>query len=123
MKLTFIATSVITFSTLANCEKQEGEIGKVIKQDGLKLEITAINDSRCPVGVNCVTEGEAVVSFEAKTSGQSAEFGLVLNTAGDEKDTVILGYQVTLLEVNPYPEENTTGHSANQTVKVEIIKQ
>lgn len=68
------------------------------------------NDSRCPSDVTCVTGGEATVTVEARrASASSALLTLVLPTA----DTATYqGYEIRLLELEPYPVSTVTPNPA-----------
>jgi len=80
-------------------------------------------DSRCPKNVQCVWAGNARVGFTLSTSSASQKDTLCIgdcNAAKSTKgsvDTLTLGtnrYQVTLLDVTPYP-------TVNSTVKPEAV--
>ncbi|MFC0876547.1 hypothetical protein ACE01N_08120 [Saccharicrinis sp. FJH2] len=66
---------------------------------------SVITDSRCPLNVECVWEGNAAVEFSY--AGNNMDTTFVLNTYGDKlfPDTVIVGNLLfNLLLVEPYPE-------------------
>jgi hypothetical protein len=62
-----------------------------------------ISDSRCPVDVICVWEGDAELRFAFSNTVETIKFNL--HTAGNyfTKDTVVLGYHIKLLDLYPYP--------------------
>jgi len=65
---------------------------------------SVLNDSRCPSDVVCVWEGNAAVRFILNNDGDETKF--VLNTHGGDNfrsDTIIDGYSVQLVKLNPYP--------------------
>jgi hypothetical protein len=68
------------------------------------------SDSRCPKGVECITEGNASVVLEHTFIGQNPT-RFVLNTSNPPRDTIINGYKFALLDVVPYP---TAGDSIPQ---------
>ncbi|HVR44170.1 MAG TPA: hypothetical protein VMS56_12085 [Thermoanaerobaculia bacterium] len=80
-----------------------GESGR-LEPGGVILQFAAvIADSRCPVGVTCVWEGEAEVALRASSeSGEAAE--LRLHTRG-ETAVRFAGHRIRLLELAPHPIE------------------
>lgn len=74
--------------------------------DGLSLRWLNLEDSRCPIGVTCVWAGQTVVALEL-WQGDDEPFEVKLSRrAGREPDTVTaLGRQLTLLGLDPYPQQ------------------
>jgi hypothetical protein len=67
---------------------------------------SVLNDSRCPAHVDCVWEGNAGVRFLFKVDTVQTPF--ILNTQGGSQfrsDTTIGDYEITLLDLTPYPED------------------
>jgi|GEM_PF-3078056 len=98
-----------------------------LKQD-VTLEVTKIEDSRCPANAVCITYGSAKVFFTLKNSTEQKTSELCLGDCGGGKgmqnravQTIALGgasYDVVLTEVRPYP-----GTSSDKpTAVVEIIR-
>lgn len=97
--------------------KTEGlEIGKTIEMElgetfenpelGLSLRVENIGDSRCPVGANCIWEGNAAVEFQLITKNENYTFTLDTHSPpGFNNETVIEGFKYQLLDVLPYPVE------------------
>ncbi len=72
-------------------------------ENRIRLTFTAFEEGRCPIGVYCVWEGYARVTFslDEKKEGRS-EF--VLHTLGAlENDTTIMGLRYELIGLAPYP--------------------
>lgn len=61
-----------------------------------------LEDSRCPMDVTCVWEGNARVVIGI-AAGMGPTFGLELNTALEPRSADWNGVRVTLLEVTPAP--------------------
>jgi len=59
----------------------------VTLQDGMKLTLTAINDSRCPVGVQCIWEGELSPVFTFFGADQTSQ-EIILGTSRTPQVTV-----------------------------------
>ena len=80
---------------------------------------SVVNDSRCPTGVYCFWEGNARVRFSFEKN-ESSPVVFDLNThKGFTSDTVVYGYKISLLGLNPYPSVN---HKIDQDdYKAELI--
>jgi hypothetical protein len=79
--------------------KGEVEVG------GASLQIRfdrVSEDSRCPVGVTCIWEGDAVVRLTAVKDGAATTFDLHTN-ARFEREHVRDAYQIRLLALEPLP--------------------
>lgn len=64
---------------------------------------TILEDSRCPVDVVCVWEGNAEIKFILSSNDSFVDF--TLNTAGSyfNTDTTLYGYEIELIDLLPYP--------------------
>lgn len=73
---------------------------------GLELTLVSVSgDSRCPVGVSCVWEGDAVATVEARSGEGGAEtFDLHLNV--EPRSAVVDGRKVTFRALEPQPVAN-----------------
>ena len=85
----------------------------IVKPDNLDLGFyEVISDSRCPTNLRCFWEGAAEIKVWICEPGQSAKF-IKLPIYGDVtyEDTIrhvvvdTLGYQLSLLHLDPYPDE------------------
>jgi len=77
---------------------QPGETVKLSDRSTLRY-VAVKSDSRCPPGVQCIQAGNAVLAFESKASGGSAQ-SFELNSS-DQPDSRNLGsMQVTLESVS-----------------------
>ena len=64
-------------------------------------------DSRCPVDAICLWEGNAELGFTFAKDGNEIPFSL--NTHVDFlRDTTLLGYKVSLIDVMPYPHTDSS---------------
>lgn len=85
---------------------KEGE--SVVAREDKMLEVQfgrVVEDSRCPVNVNCIWEGEAVVKFAVLQAGMP-EDTVTLTLRGGYRDLAsqrIGPYTVSLLRLDPYP--------------------
>ena len=85
----------------------------IVKPDNLDLGFyEVISDSRCPTNLRCFWEGVAEIKVWICEPGQSAKF-IKLPIYGNVtyEDTIrhvvvdTLGYQLSLLHLDPYPDE------------------
>jgi len=73
-------------------------------QYDLQLRIEDINDSRCPIGMRCIWEGNASVQFHLTTKNGAYSFTLDTHQGqAFKRDTVIEGLRYQLVDVFPYP--------------------
>ncbi len=76
-----------------------------------------IADSRCPIGVQCIWEGNAEVSLIFN----SIQFNL--NTHGSyTRDTTISTYHIGLMDVRPHPHIDSLYTKNQYSVKVMVTK-
>ncbi|MEK7257473.1 MAG: hypothetical protein AAB316_22145 [Bacteroidota bacterium] len=95
-----------------------------LKGGDLKLTFTAVpEDSRCPKGVSCIWEGQAKVKLEVLSAGQtkSVEFVRKASETGGVSQAAF-GYQIDLLEVNPYPVQTGKIKPEDYVVKLSVRK-
>ena len=92
-------------------EIEEGS-SVVIERDNLEIGFSRIiDDSRCPANVQCFWQGEAAIElwlngpgFDSTTISVSIE-GLIVNLRTPNDQSVdTLGYLITLVNLDPYPE-------------------
>ena len=114
-------------------EETEIELGETVEntQSGLSLRVDAINDGRCPIGVQCVWGGNAAVDFQLTTKNGKYDFTLdtfagpttMMNPTVFKIDTVIERLRYELIDVLPYPvfvEGNIM--RVQQTVKIIVTR-
>jgi hypothetical protein len=105
-----------------------GEI-YIFKADRLEVGFhRLIQEGRCPLNVQCFWEGLAEIEVWLWNQGTAAHFiklpiyGYVTRENTELHITVdTLGYQLTLMELNPYPEfpEQTSGKKYEAIIKIE----
>ena len=64
---------------------------------------SALNDSRCPEGVECFWEGNAQARFKFVKSNEIPIFFILDTHPGFTTDTIVGGYKITLKTLSPYP--------------------
>ena len=131
LQLTLIASFVATafgcglLSTEPRVEKREAKVVSLdaasvdtftvaygetieVEETGLLLRFEEVEDSRCAADVTCVWEGEATLGFYAVRGEEEARVdlkipGLVEVPFERNASVEIMGHQVRLLRVDPYP--------------------
>lgn len=134
MKLSvFVAIFLLTFLSIAAQPEQKVivlnqefklKIGESAKapRDGLKVEFDSVaTDSRCPKGVTCVWAGNAKVLLKVTKDGGKPE-SVELNTNTNPKTSRYLEYELTLKELKPYPESDTTIKSSDYEATLTVHK-
>ena len=80
-----------------------------------------ITDSRCPEDVICVWEGDTELKFQLIKNSDSILFSLHSNKSFSNSDSTIFGYNIELVNVEPYPNTqihyNTSDYSAYIIIK------
>lgn len=84
----------------------------------VQLCLDKLEDSRCCIYCYCVWQGVATASFTLKLNNQNVAFQLhTLNDPSPYKtDTTIMGYNIKLLKVTPYPGESSEPKKAEVVV-------
>jgi hypothetical protein len=87
---------------------------------GASVRFLAVStDSRCPSQAQCVWAGDGAVVLEiAPAEGDAAEDTLHTNPESGPRAVVLAGYELTLLELDPYPE--TPGEIASDEYHVTL---
>lgn len=84
------------------------EVGETATLDAAHTSVRFLavaEDSRCPSRVQCVWAGDGAVVLEiAPTVGDAAEDTLHTNLDSGPGAVVIASYELTLLQLDPYPE-------------------
>ena len=83
-------------------ELHPGEAATIADGELVVTFLSVLQDSRCPKGEQCITAGKARLSFEARPRGGEA-VRFELDTSREPGDDGVLGFQVTLLDLQPYP--------------------
>jgi hypothetical protein len=83
---------------------------------------SVLNDSRCPNGAECVWAGNAEVRFIYSAGTQNSAF--ILNTLSNFRtDTLINGYRIKLVRLNPYPQMGLPIKQNEYSAEVKITKE
>lgn len=98
-------------------------VGEEVTIPGTVLRVAFVGvseDSRCPVDVVCVWEGNAAVDI-GLTAGSGPTQLRVLNTALDPRFTDFGGLRVTLVDVAPEPYEGEPIPPEGYVVRIRVV--
>lgn len=138
MRLTKLATVVIVLLTATACQKDDPNALGIINRNTpfslqkeqdidlsgshLSLSVVSIKDSRCPTGMVCIWQGQALVAVKLMEGKLlAAEDTLCLGDCSQSAFTNTIGftyrltvYKLKLKEVNPFPgaTQKATSHKA-----------
>lgn len=132
MKNLFVG--LIVFAVFISCDKDsigdgslkldtetEFKSGNVLSNDLMTIYLdSVISDSRCPMDVYCIWEGNAAVNFVVTID--ATEHLITLNTSGGANfpsDTILNEYSIALTNLLPYPE--STGTIAQDEYEASVI--
>jgi hypothetical protein len=75
---------------------------RIARKSGLKIKfISVIEDSRCPVGVNCVWAGNAKIKVQI--TGEHGPKTFEFNTTMGPKGDILDGWSITIDSLTPQP--------------------
>ena len=67
--------------------------------------VSLVEDSRCPIGTNCIWAGNAKIKIEVSNRGRNKQT-FEVNTNLGPKGATYDGYQIELVDLTPVPKEN-----------------
>jgi len=98
------------------------EYGDDIRLKGSVIRLSfgeVLEDSRCPVDVTCVWEGNGKVVIGI-AAGMGPTHALILNTSLEPRSVVWSGIRVTLLELTPSPHSGTSIPAEDYAVRLRL---
>lgn len=99
-------TSIVAYDRAnvpAPSEVQMAEGDELLVDGVLRIRFEGVDeDSRCPLDVQCVWQGNAAVRFEVGPEAGSSTT-LVLNTGIEPEVAEVAGYRIRLLDLEPVP--------------------
>lgn len=121
--LTFVFGSVITAEAKDDAPVKV-RVGKQKKFARSKITvkfISLVEDSRCPVGVNCVWAGNAKIKVQI-SEGREAGETFELNTNIGARGATFRGYAVNLTELIPKPKADSKNADGDYTATFSIAR-
>jgi len=114
----FISTPLVLNKPI---ELRYGEISKNADYNISIVLDSVLNDSRCPIGMECIWAGNAAVRFIYSSANSTQPF--VLNTLTSfPTDTLIEGYRIKLNTLTPYPEAGLVIKQVDYKAEIQITK-
>lgn len=95
---------------------------KVVSKDQLTIKfVSVVEDSRCPVGVDCIWAGNAKVQIKVTNrKGDSKTYEL--NTHLEPQSVNFEGYEINLAGLLPHPRANTRINPNRYTATFTLTK-
>ena len=87
-----------------NFELYQDQDAVVLGEDLRLSDLEVVNDSRCPLNVECVWAGEAVYTVTAKKADTTDVLTFTEEGLGGEGRLEFMGYTITAL-LQPYPNQ------------------
>jgi hypothetical protein len=98
-------------------------VGRTIIVDGTRIRFEAVeSDSRCPVDVVCVWQGDAVARFVIEQTGApSSGVTLKLHTGLEPRSGTGHGFRVELLTLQPSPRASTPTKADDHVASIKVV--
>jgi hypothetical protein len=90
----------------ASQQSVELRVGGSVQVEGTRVTLTfatVADDSRCPVGVSCVWEGDAAIELRAEADGEKPETVRLHTSDRFPREARVHGVTVTLERLEPQP--------------------
>jgi hypothetical protein len=89
---------------------------------GLRITFTSLdNDSRCPAGFYCITQGDAQISLVVKPANGS-EIRAPLHTLSNPRSLDVGGYRVQISTLDPLPHSGVKVPESEYRAKLSVTK-
>lgn len=93
----------------------------VLGEGALRVRFEEVGeDSRCPVAVVCVWQGNARVRLRLGGTGDGSRL-VDVNTGVEPRSAAALGHRVELLELDPQPTEAGPPRPASYTARLRLV--
>lgn len=94
---------------------------KVDKASGLRIKfVSVVEDSRCPVDVDCIHAGNAKI--KVRITGQRSSKDFEFNTTIGPKGDMLDGWAIYLEELAPVPRSNKKTNPKHYTAKFKVTR-
>ncbi len=84
--------------------------------------LSVLEDSRCPIGVDCIWAGNAKISVRVRKNGSAAKT-FELNTTMDNQSVTYEGHTIKLAKLTPHPRANTPPAPNSYRATITISRQ
>ena len=129
MALPLLAGCINTFRTgpvpgTDGDQQIEIPIGETRLLDEERLAVTfgrVMEDSRCPVGVQCITAGNAMVGLVLQERGEATR-PVRLNTHQEPRTVSHEGYVISVVDLRPWPTTDGAASEDSYVVRLHIVR-
>ena len=102
-------------------EQVDLRFDETVEYRDLRLRWLEIEDSRCPIGVQCIWAGQVAVTVEAAQGDEGpAELELVLRVGREVETVRAFAYDLVLQGVEPHPMQGVTPERSDYVAVLEI---
>ena len=94
---------------------------RLLDEERLAINFARVlEDSRCPVGVQCITAGNAMVGLILHERGEATRM-VQLNTHAEPRTVSHEGYVITVTDLRPYPTASAQPVES-YTVRLHVVR-
>ena len=98
----------------------EIEFDKIIQYKDLTIKFREIEDSRCPLDVTCVWEGQAKITLQVFQGSNELTITFV---TGEKISADINQYKINLIDILPYPSSTTKNFEEDYVTTITILEE
>ena len=130
MKFTIYFALFLAFAfgtvQIAQAQSEQRETIKINKQKKFSQSkitikfVSVMEDSRCPMGVNCIQAGNAKIKVEISNGTTKETFEI--NTTMGAKGASFGGYAINLIELTPIPNQKNKINQKSYKAKFSIVR-
>lgn len=101
------------------------EVNQIANLDGENLTVQFVgieSDSRCPTGLRCFWQGQVKATVSIGQNGEDLGKFTLIKAVGQSSSAIatVAGYEIKLLDVSPYPQQNSQPDVADYVVTLTI---
>jgi len=124
MKHMYNVVLLFVVSLIACSSETESDDLVIFENEDIIIELLNVEDSRCPLEVTCVWEGDAAVFLSITGQDDTAEFTLNSNpnATNSQVEVVYSNYTIKLLDVSPYPKSTTPVGLDEYVISLDVKK-
>lgn len=96
---------------------------ETVEYEDLELRWLELEDSRCPIGVTCIWEGQIVATVEvARGEAEPLELELVLRAGIEPESSRAFDHELLLQGVDPHPKDGVTPERSDYVARIAIVE-
>lgn len=86
----------------------------------LELRWLEVADSRCPIGVQCISAGQIIAKIQVSRGVEETMLELVLRPVAEPVPEKAFGHEFRLLGIEPHPRQGSTPDRSDYVAQIEI---